>query len=690
MIVYTKNSRKISMLTMTAYSGGVWIFQLHGSLTYTDPYDSSVWNWDGVNNDVDEVLGVTDDEGNVLLTTDSLSDCIALAGSFYWDDTNGRLYVHWYNSYDSHGKDQTKAFYSELLAGYSNGHNFDVDNVFDEVFYEEKIVDVSGLTKEADLTKFGLVTFDESSYSLTDQANTFYQATGKATVGNPTWFYLLDDGDTELTSDKRIFTGIDSGYTHNRENYKIKVQENRFFQNVPICPNTANDYDGKEQLVPVAWGKIRKGIMLCTSKSELTAGTAVNAETDNTGYSIGATSITLSSAGWGTIITDDKILFDGDTNEYTVATGDSDVNNGGTITIDSPGLLQAIPATQTGITVVKNRTATFKVADSTLSSVLAIDNVYDAKGVSVNIVSKNLTSCTVTVDLLTEDQYNDVKDFTWSGQGYLITGTYNNGLDIIKDVYLKLLSIPYIESTFERGQWNSETIKNDESVGISIQSDKGFIEELVEPITASLQGVVEILGNGKISFSSRDTSNIASDQIPVIYSYDQIEIPEIEQKPDEVVSELVLQYAPNFKDDDDVLQYVYTTDKVSVITNYGINRRDPLSPVETILTEQADVISLAQEIMETSNQPARYITVESTRLLLNSRLFSIVGIDTGLLDNENIEYGELLSIEPNYNDFRQTVKIRVIPDYTPIELAQGTFYGEKIYNDFIYGVTEYE
>lgn len=85
-----------------------------------------------------------------------------------------------------------------------------------------------------------------------------------------------------------------------------------------------------------------------------TAGTAASATTDNAGYAKGATTITLASAGTGTILAGDFISFAGDPNKYRVVTGDADVSNGGTVVLAAPGLMEAIPASATAITVVSN------------------------------------------------------------------------------------------------------------------------------------------------------------------------------------------------------------------------------------------------------------------------------------------------------------------------------------------------
>ena len=101
-------------------------------------------------------------------------------------------------------------------------------------------------------------------------------------------------------------------------------------------------------LLDVHGMQIRESAQVATA----TAGTGASATTDNAGYAIGATVITLASIGTGTILAGDVITFAGDTNKYVVESGDADVSGGGTITLAAPGLRQAIAASATAITVV--------------------------------------------------------------------------------------------------------------------------------------------------------------------------------------------------------------------------------------------------------------------------------------------------------------------------------------------------
>lgn len=92
-------------------------------------------------------------------------------------------------------------------------------------------------------------------------------------------------------------------------------------------------------------------------------GTATSATTNDAGYSVGDTVITLASAGTGTLVAGDIITIADDTtsSNYVVASGDADVSNGGTITLAAPGLRSDLSAATHAITVVdeENRSMAF-------------------------------------------------------------------------------------------------------------------------------------------------------------------------------------------------------------------------------------------------------------------------------------------------------------------------------------------
>lgn len=75
--------------------------------------------------------------------------------------------------------------------------------------------------------------------------------------------------------------------------------------------------------------------------------------TDAAGYAAGTKTINLAAAGTGTLYAGDVVSFAGQSNEYTLLSGDSDVSNGGGITLAGAGLAAAIPAATTAVTLVR-------------------------------------------------------------------------------------------------------------------------------------------------------------------------------------------------------------------------------------------------------------------------------------------------------------------------------------------------
>lgn len=99
---------------------------------------------------------------------------------------------------------------------------------------------------------------------------------------------------------------------------------------------------------------IRESAQVPTS----TAGTAASATVSNAGYAAGATTLTLTAAGTGTILAGDVITIarqtgdDGVTlHKFVVLTGNADVSAGGTIVIAAPGLKKQLTTSTAAIVV---------------------------------------------------------------------------------------------------------------------------------------------------------------------------------------------------------------------------------------------------------------------------------------------------------------------------------------------------
>lgn len=103
-------------------------------------------------------------------------------------------------------------------------------------------------------------------------------------------------------------------------------------------------------LLPLAGLDLRQSAQINTQ----TAGDMALATTNTAGYAVGATVITLATAGTGLVAAGDIIQFAGDTNLYVITSvvfAGADPAAGDTITIAAPGLRIAITTSATAITV---------------------------------------------------------------------------------------------------------------------------------------------------------------------------------------------------------------------------------------------------------------------------------------------------------------------------------------------------
>lgn len=102
-----------------------------------------------------------------------------------------------------------------------------------------------------------------------------------------------------------------------------------------------------------------------------TAGTGANATTDNAGYAAGSTTLTLASAGTGTILAGDALNFasENDGLKYIVKTGDSSTANGGSIVLNGSGLKYAMSAATKAITLSANYVANMAFSQNAIQLV---------------------------------------------------------------------------------------------------------------------------------------------------------------------------------------------------------------------------------------------------------------------------------------------------------------------------------
>lgn len=164
---------------------------------------------------------------------------------------------------------------------------------------------------------------------------------------------------TDASEVRRIL--VDNGAPSNDLQLVVSTAAGAKFRGLQAQAQIAGTTDIQRQgvLVDIAGMAIRESAQIKTH----TAGTGASATTDNAGYAVGDKTITLASAGTGTIVTGDVISHARDTgNKYVVGTGDADVSGGGTFIINNPGLRLAVTAATSALTLTAAYTANLAFA----------------------------------------------------------------------------------------------------------------------------------------------------------------------------------------------------------------------------------------------------------------------------------------------------------------------------------------
>jgi len=546
LILLTELSTRAIPPSLLADEQGVWRFTFDGDATYVDDNGAEFF-WP-IDTSIKTIRGVTVGTTNYLEVS-TLAAVRSTEESFYWNVST--LYVH----HADNANDYTigTAVYRLLTAsaGFASGRYPGQVSYYSNQYYDPIITNVGSLSKRVDPLKFGLLSFESSSYDLANADGGKDAFTNGEALNSQVRFFLMPPGETDVDNGTRIFTGYTGGARRTDETLTVQLQEARTFYNRSVCPNVFNDTDyasiddkyiGKP--IPVAYGKIRRGIAV------------------------------------------------------PVDTASFDKSAGGTVT--------------------------FKLADDSIHALTAVTALYDNNDNEVTIGTTDLNACTVTYSVPANADIN-LGQFSWEGQGYVIPGTYNNGLDIMKDAFVEQSELPYTADTFDTVAWDAATASNTASVGLSVQSDKGVIEEIVEPITVSLQGIVDVLGDGRISFRSRQPDAAIS---RAIYQDEIIGAPDFEIKTDEVVSSVVVEYSPSFVDRSS-LSTEYTTGQDTVTALFAIKSSRPVSPVETVLTEEADALLVGAEIADTSQAPQEIVQIVTPLTTDVINLFDVIQVNVG-------------------------------------------------------------
>ena len=158
---------------------------------------------------------------------------------------------------------------------------------------------------------------------------------------------ILDENGAPMFGRRLIVGGAARYNLEGKQSILFKANEN------------GNDAFLRQRILATTMGF---GIGYSAAVSAVTKGTGASYTTSAAGFAVGTTSIPIIT-GTGTVLAGDVVTFAGDTNKYVVKTG---VAAAGTIVLNAPGLLVAIPASATAMTIGNNFTPSIAYTENAM------------------------------------------------------------------------------------------------------------------------------------------------------------------------------------------------------------------------------------------------------------------------------------------------------------------------------------
>jgi len=535
-------SGKAFSKTFLSYSSSsndkrIFFSNLKGDSTIEDE-TSDVWNWLNIDNNFRDVIGLSIDTAYTKVF--NYNDMESSNGTFFYDESTFICYINLTNNTEPFNYLFVNA--TLFLSGFSDNIYKTTDNYFNDIFYSPR-ASFGDVSKSVNSLKSGLIPLSSFKYNVASGDNTERTTIIQESLGSK----------VNLVNEDGVFlyTGNLIELSQSRTSYSITVEDTRFFLNAPVCennftvanfPSIDDSYIGKP--IPVAYGKIRRGICIPIDSSSFDPGT------------------------------------------------------GGTLN--------------------------FLVADES-HGIVNISNVYDNQGNQLTpTISNNRFSIVVPANTgLSLDKLK------WEGTGY---NSLTNGLDIIKKTFEDQGNYFYNDFNYDTSEWDSATSANTQQVGISTQSNKTILSEIVEPITRSLFGIVDIENDGRLTWRSRD---ILTSTIGDIKLSSRIGSPNVKRDSKSVFSRTFFTYSNDYVESDFSFAYIDNSQEIEVINKF--QKRETLE-YKTVLHNESDVINLASKLNSITSDIQKIWSITTTIKAINWELYDLISIETGtIIDSEIIE-----------------------------------------------------
>jgi hypothetical protein len=296
---------------------------------------------------------------------------------------------------------------------------------------------------------------------------------------------------------------------------------------------------------------------------------------------------------------------------------------------------------------------TFKVCDPLdYGGIKSVDAVYVDDSAKTPTAT-DLVNCTFT--LSDSDVNGKHGSVTADIQGYEDGSSVliENGLYVIRELIRYYLELEYIDAIFDTTQWDSEET-GAANCNLDV-SEKTELNDAINDISHSLNGIFTVTGEGKFTFKTTDNDRAIVATIPQRHVLNE---PSQEMKKDLFLSSATCLYNQHF----DSGNYRREMDDSLEEEIYQIYRQRKNKEFETLLVESADALAYAEEIMVLSKRIPRLFEVTVPIRYFDLEVLDNVDIYINRIRSMwlGIVKAEILATTINLDSFLIDLRIRYI------------------------------
>ncbi len=252
-----------------------------------------------------------------------------------------------------------------------------------------------------------------------------------------------------------------------------------------------------------------------------------------------------------------------------------------------------------------------------------------------------------------------------------------NGMDVMKDIYLNYGETSFLSTNFNIAEWNAET---NLSKNIGLYKEKPTkINKIFEEICKSINGLWFIQDDSLITTRVYNPDrNITKE----IRDYDWLNEPKFKKPVKEYLSSVIVQHSQDYKYDSSYSNYENIDYQADALKKYKVYSQ---KTIKTLLTNETDAIAVSNNLMSRSYDVKETVTRKTTIEHYDLKVMDFI---VTAHDRDNTDFGiyEIVGKKFNLKDYTIDLTMKKIQDYDYV-YRQGVIANNLIANSKIAGGT---